>query len=621
MDEDIKFNLELFEKYCYNQKHEEAIREFINILKILDKNYGALDSSFSAVPLLSSRSSNENVDQHVLTRITAATSTLFADPNFMVSEQGFLILMPWHRWISSLFASSPFKNADHVIRSWNIGEFDNEKFEIPNKLIAKLCLLYSPESEIPIDPEAIWNASPVIATNLFLALMSPRFLGSPAAHSKREVLLKWFPDKLNELESLDGLPVGILHDVYMHCSYADYSFKHNITKPINKLVRNKLIEWGFKDLQFQDFPEIKSEVSKPIMMVILEWFAANHSIYRTHSTTLKAAREHFHLVGVGMPNNVDEAGRNVFDEFFTLENTGDMFQIINQINDLSIKYRPRVLYMPSVGMFPLTMFVSNLRFAPLQVMALGHPATTHSKCIDYVVVEEDYVGDPSVFSEKLLVLASDALPYVPSAAITDVNLDPVFNPESDVVHVAVCLATMKINPGFLAVCKEISTRAKQKVNFHFLIGQAIGVVKPQIDNAVNLFIKDCVTIYGHQNYKQYLECIKKCDLFINPFPFGNTNGIVDTVSVGLVGVCRIGPEVHEHIDKGMFERLGLPSWMITYSSEEYIQAAIRLIDNYDERMALRHDIIENNKIERLFKGRPNLFGEEIFKLVSDEIFN
>ncbi len=87
---------------------------------------------------------------------------------------------------------------------------------------------------------------------------------------------------------------------------------------------------------------------------------------------------------------------------------------------------------------------------------------------------------------------------------------------------------MKINPGFLSVCKEISARAKTKVHFHFLIGQAIGVVKPQIENAVNLFIKDGVTIYGHQNYKQYLECIKKCDLFINPFPFGNTNGIVDT---------------------------------------------------------------------------------------------
>jgi hypothetical protein len=38
------------------------------------------------------------------------------------------------------------------------------------------------------------------------------------------------------------------------------------------------------------------------------------------------------------------------------------------------------------------MFLSNLRFAPLQAIALGHPATTHSPKIDFVIVEEDYVG-------------------------------------------------------------------------------------------------------------------------------------------------------------------------------------------------------------------------------------
>jgi hypothetical protein len=36
-----------------------------------------------------------------------------------------------------------------------------------------------------------------------------------------------------------------------------------------------------------------------------------------------------------------------------------------------------ICYMPSVGRFPLTMWVANLRVAPLQMMALGHPANTH----------------------------------------------------------------------------------------------------------------------------------------------------------------------------------------------------------------------------------------------------
>ena len=48
--------------------------------------------------------------------------------------------------------------------------------------------------------------------------------------------------------------------------------------------------------------------------------------------------------------------------------------------------------MPSIGMDLTAIFASNTRFAPVQVIALGHPATTHSDFIEYVIVEDDYVG-------------------------------------------------------------------------------------------------------------------------------------------------------------------------------------------------------------------------------------
>ena len=51
-------------------------------------------------------------------------------------------------------------------------------------------------------------------------------------------------------------------------------------------------------------------------------------------------------------------------------------------------------------------------------------------------------------------------------------------------------------------------------------------------------------------------------MMVNPFPFGNTNGIIDMVTLGLVGICKTGAEVHEHIDEGLFKRLGLPEWLI-----------------------------------------------------------
>ncbi len=53
--------------------------------------------------------------------------------------------------------------------------------------------------------------------------------------------------------------------------------------------------------------------------------------------------------------------------------------------------------MPSIGMDLTTIFASNTRLAPIQAVALGHPkATTHSDFIEYVIVEDDYVGSAAL---------------------------------------------------------------------------------------------------------------------------------------------------------------------------------------------------------------------------------
>lgn len=110
-------------------------------------------------------------------------------------------------------------------------------------------------------------------------------------------------------------------------------------------------------------------------------------------------------------------------------------------------------------------------------------------------------------------------------------------------------------------------------------------------------------------------------MMLNPFPFGNTNGIIDMVTLGLVGICKTGPEVHEHIDEGLFKRLGLPEWLITQTTEEYINQAIRLAENHKERLALRRYIIENNKLKTLFSGDPSAMGKILLAKVNELVID
>ena len=110
-----------------------------------------------------------------------------------------------------------------------------------------------------------------------------------------------------------------------------------------------------------------------------------------------------------------------------------------------------------------------------------------------------------------------------------------------------------------------------------------------------------------------MAVINRCDLFINPFPFGNTNGVIDTISAGLVGVCKTGPEVHEHIDQGLFERLGLPEWLIAKNIDQYINAVVRLSENHEERTILRKKFSGPGKVDIFFNGRPEIFGDLVYE--------
>lgn len=601
------FSLERFEFLSYTRSLELAAREFIKLLRSLDEGFGqfTIDARLYAP-------NDECAQQELVARITSALSCLFSDPQFEVSSAGWSQIMSWQRWLSALFSASGLGNADHILRALNVRE-EEDGLEVTPSGLLKFCMLYTPDSEIPVDMAGLWSANKRLAAALFFVLLSPRFLGSTAAHNKREILLNWLPGKLEELETLDLMPTGILHDVYMHCSYADLPNKHDIKKPLNALFKRTLTDQGIDDLELEGRVFGRSEEGKPILLVVLEYLSVNHSIYRTHSTTLRAARDKFHIIGMGMPDHVDQKGREIFHEFIELN--GNLMDALRQIRAVADERAPVAFYMPSVGMFQTTMFLATLRLAPIQLMALGHPATTHSANMDYVVVEEDYVGDPACFSEKLLVLPKDGLPYVPSGAAQDI--EPIFNENPAVIKIAVCATVMKLNPGFLWALANITRVAKRPVEFHFLVGFSHGLTAIHVRKILHNYLGDYARVYGHQSYPQYMEVIRHCDLFLNPFPFGNTNGIVDTVSAGLVGVCRTGREVHEHIDEGLFRRLGLPDWTITHTTEDYIKAAVRLIDNDDERTALREQLVARDGVKTLFQGRPEIFGEKLLALVQN----
>lgn len=602
---DTNFDLARFEAFAYAHQHEPAMQEFLKLLNMLDRNYGALDETFHASP--TADGVGLDADAHIVHRICAALTTLFSDAEFFLTDAGARQFFRLHRWISTLFAASSFRNADHILRALNLNGPGKDCIQVRAEHLLKFCVLYTTNSEIPLDMDALWAFNRNLAASLACSLLSPRFLGTESAHHKREVLLPWLAAKLDEIHDLDLLPVPILHDVYMHCSYADTRARHAIKEPINRLVRRKLLQSGLKDVE-GDAPA-RADGEKPVLLVVLEWFSGAHSIYRTHSASLRAAREHFRVIGVGLPKLVDDPGRGVFDEFLPVD--GDMLAFVA---DAAHRIRPEMVYYPSFGMFPATIFLSNLRLAPVQVVSYGHPATSHSPFIDHFVLPQEWVGDPACFSESLLPLQASAMPFVPTAAATGIT--PALRNSPETLRIAIAGTPMKLNPAFLKALATIQQRAPRPVQFHFFTGLAHGLVHEEVRNFVHARLPDAV-LHPGLAYSEYMARLNGCDMALNPFPFGNTNGVVDVSTIGLVGVCRSGPEVLEHIDGALFKRLGLPEWLVASSTEEYVSAALRLIQDDQTRLSLRRQLIEQRRVERLYAGEPGLFGQALIGLLPD----
>lgn len=149
--------------------------------------------------------------------------------------------------------------------------------------------------------------------------------------------------------------------------------------------------------------------------------------------------------------------------------------------------------------------------------------------------------------------------------------------------------------------------------FCFYMGFAQGLTFDYLRRSI-LSVLPCSEVNAHMAVQAYQEALNSCELFVNPFPFGNTNGLVDTVRQGLPGVCMSGPEVHSHIDEGLFRRLGLPETLIAHSREEYISAVLNLVENARYRERLQKQLTENGVEAVLFSGAAEKFADRVKQL-------
>ena len=609
--------LEKFEQLIFSGDFKEADNYFYDLLDVL-----SIDSQKIISELLVTTEATSDLS-HLLTRLCSAISQVIMRREFHVSIPDLETLMTYQYILSRIFALTPFISTDYLIL--NLIQ-KNKNTVVNGSDVLKIYFLFSTESKLTEYLRSISEANKELYITTCLMLIWG-CTGSEQSCANREWAYGELINLLDEGATFN-LPLGKVHGFFMHSSYGFSRHKHKLKYWINKIIQKSLAANNldkFNSIRITKLAVaakievISPNLSKPVLLVILEYLNPQHPVYRVLGRSLLALKKHFTLVGIGWPSYVQNLPEDFFDIEIVLSGTGDNY-CLDELLEIVNLYKPVAVYYPSLGMTPWTIYYSNVRLAPVQFTTVGHGASSFATEIDYFLIEEDIAGDSATYSEKLICLPIGAMPFYPPEGI---EYHRRFNSEQKTIEIVCCSFGIKLNTRFLLLCQRINQKYQLReneklVNFTFLLKSYSGLDSEVYRQLILRYLPNANILIGLQ-FQSYLDKLALMDIALSPFPYGNMNGIIDCAMLGVIGVCMQGSQVHEVIDGGMMHRMGMPDWLIVKNEIEYEAAVCRLINQTTERVAIRDYLIESKKYLNFFNGDASIFADYVMRMVSEEM--
>ena len=586
--------LEPFERAVYSRQHEQAGQMLVQILAQL--RLGAEVVGYTT---------DVQTKQVLYTRLAAAITALVSDPKFILSQEGFDRIAAEHATMDTIFRASAFNSSDHLARQFSEWDPQNPqavKFrDSPN--LGKFLLTYSLSSQLRLNFDKLFKLDARLTFPLYAGMLSHLSVLTDPAHVRREYLLSLH--KLFEKVSVNDATLLVMSDAYMYTSYAVREEKHRAKATLNRITK-RFINRHYPGNVDKLAP--RPQRDKPLLLVGLEWFTFHHAMYRCFAPAIESLRETFYVVGMARRSEVDDESVKLFHEFVELPDQVNLVAMAQRIHQLA----PDMIFYPSVGMSYWWMAMSTCRLAPVQVLGVGHPASTFSPEMDYVVAEEGIFAKDGLASEMIIELPTGSTRFVmrrdvdleaTRAAQIDVKLreeqDLEFNTPANTLHIAVPAMAVKLNTPFIDVLARIEQGTQRPIVWHFFPNQ-LGATQFVIEKDLRYKLKHPMNVYGRLHYQGYQEHLKKCELHLSPFPFGGTNSNIDSMLLGIPIIALKGAEPHATSDALMLERIDLKELIVT-TPDEYVALALRLIDHDDVRR-LYSEVIKSRNIERFFFG-------------------
>lgn len=487
---------------------------------------------------------------------------------FFFAKEGYVLnladagrFLDHNQTLSNLTALSSFKTTDGAVR---VLLKQKQNF-------FKLLALYSPRNRIRVSRKALFDTDHEWASRWWFA-----FVGNDYGRCADRNALEHLREHYADIDSrLCGAYLN-MNEPYFSVTYIAPESERRVKERINAVLRR---DW---------VPKVRI-VNRPApgkaAVVSAFWFP-EHSVYRTNHRYVEALAEEYELTFVDIGGIADKIDTGLFERVVRVGFGPNGIELGGlEDNDLSL------VYYPDIGMSATSVFLSNLRLAPVQIMTGGHPVSTFGGEIDYFIS-----GAASEIAADAVENYSERLILIPRIGLVTHKIThpkkPLGKPESP-VFVNCPWYAQKTNWEMLVLLRRIREQARKKVVFQLFPASALrntGLL-PFSEAVRETVGEEHVIIQPPLAQPAYFDAIARAHLSVDAFPFGGFNTLIDSLYFGIPFVAFEGRRSFNRFAAAFYRQFGLED-LIATDPDNYVEKVVRLIDDEAWRASLEARIAE-----------------------------
>lgn len=470
----------------------------------------------------------------------------------------------------------------------------------------KMMFTQNPRNEIQVDQEKFFESDPYLASLWYLAYMMG--ISSPSQTIQQNMFrhLELISDKFIA-------PHHALSSVYFGCTYHNQDAVRKVKKVLNRAIKDKLKE---KPIEITNNPNPKS-----IAVVTCRWHR-NHAVYKSQGPLLEQLKDEYDLtlVWTGDPA---QAPKNIVKEGFKKI----VYCYFKQGGELVVPDEVRnndfqMVYFPDVGMSDESIWLSNVRMAPIQAVGYGHPDTTgDGNEIDYYICGQVEKDADAAYSETRVCIPGLAQePAWPTADKEDNYRD------DGVVRINCVWGPDKYNYTLLTVLAEINKQVREinpDSNHEFHLFGSPGLNRyaalPSFIRNVKQLLPNA-QIHSQWEYYDYMREMQQHDFALNSFPFGCYNVLVESLWAGIPFLTLVGTRFYNRAGMYLNDKIEMSENNFT-TARDLIGKAVHLITDPDELKRQREHLASIDLKERLFTLDGTYFKDAFDYILSNHPFN